>query len=167
MEKGFSTKFTKIVTDLQNIHDELEESKDNNRKILDAMDDGMFFLNSKLLIQSEYSIILEKIIIQKKLANQSFFELLENRIPEKAIEDVKEFLNLMFQEDHDESTISELNPLLNIEFHIVDDSGLWQSSKYLSFAHEEKLRINTNSNKFFIGNYLISLYPFIPFFTIM
>ena len=89
MEKGFSTNFTKIVTDLQNIHDELEESKDNNRQILDAMDDGVFFLNSKLLIQNDYSIILEKIIIQTKLANRSFFELLENRIPDKAIEMLK------------------------------------------------------------------------------
>lgn len=133
MEKGFSTTITKIVTDLQNIHNELEESRDNNKQILDVMYDGIFFLNSKLLIQNDYSIILEKIINQKKLANRSFFELLENRIPEKAIEDVKEFLNLMFQEDHDEHTINELNPLLNIEFHLVDESGLWQSAKYLSF----------------------------------
>lgn len=140
MEKGFNTNFAKIVTDLQNIHDELEEAKDNNRQILDALDDGIFFLNSELLIQNDYSIILEEIITQTKLANRYFFELLENRVPDKAIEDVKEFLKLMFQEDHDENTIYELNPLLNIEFHLVEESGLWQSSKYLSFKFKRIIR---------------------------
>ena len=146
MKKGFITNLTEIDPDIQNMHVEFDELGDSNKQILDALDDGVFFLNSKFLIQNDYSIILEKIILQKDLAGRNFFELLENRIPEKAIGYVKEFLNLMFKEDHEENTINELNPLLNVEFHIVDEKGLWHSSKFLSFKFK-RIFLNSKIDK--------------------
>jgi len=101
--------------------------------ILQSIDEGLFFLNPQFEMEDDFSHSLENIIDQKITPGQNFVSLLEHRVPENVISNSMEFLSLMFREDLDEETITELNPLHICEFHFENRWGLWTSSKFLSF----------------------------------
>jgi hypothetical protein len=101
--------------------------------ILKNAAEGLFFLNEKLDINHYYSQSLEKIIGIPNLENRNFINLLENRVPAQIIDNTKEYLELIFRQDLDETVINELNPLIETEFFYEDEWGIWTTSKYLSF----------------------------------
>lgn len=107
--------------------------------ILKNVGEGIFFLNHQYEIDQYYSSALEEILIIKNLENQNFITLLENRVPEQVINNVREYLELMFREDLDEEVINDLNPLIETEFFYEDEWGMWTSSKYLSFKFRRVL----------------------------
>jgi hypothetical protein len=112
----------------------LEERK--NKHIIKALDIGLLFLDSDYTIQKDYSLALEEIINQKNLADKNFIEILANKVPEKVINDTREYLEFMFREELDEEIINEMNPLIKSEFHFENEWGIWEFSKHLSFEFE-------------------------------
>ncbi len=104
--------------------------------VLDNAGEGIFFLNREYEIYRYYSAALESILSIKDLENKNFISLLENRVPEQVINNVREYLELMYREDLDEEVINELNPLIDTEFFYEDEWGMWTSSKYLSFKFQ-------------------------------
>jgi HPt (histidine-containing phosphotransfer) domain-containing protein len=114
-------------------YEKLIQAKSDKEFILQALDEGIFFLNSELDLQGDFSESFQNLIDQKVTAGQAFISLLEKRIPDNIIKNTLEFLILMFREDLDEDTILELNPLKMVEFHFENRWGLWTSSKYLAF----------------------------------
>jgi two-component system chemotaxis sensor kinase CheA len=107
--------------------------------VLDNAGEGIFFLNREYEIYRYYSAALESILSIKDLENKNFISLLENRVPEQVINNVREYLELMYREDLDEEVINELNPLIDTEFFYEDEWGMWTSSKYLSFKFQRVL----------------------------
>ena len=105
----------------------------NKQEILNALEEGLLYLNEDLEISDEYSGSLERIIDQEIISGQPFISLFENRVPENIVNNTLEFLSLMLKDDLDEDTINELNPLHAVEFHFENRWGLWTSSKYLKF----------------------------------
>lgn len=101
--------------------------------ILNNAEEGIFFLNKFLELNRYYSKSIERILGITNLEEKNFIDILENRIPSQIIENTKEFLKLMFQDDLDEEVIKELNPLIETEFFYEDEWGIWTTSKYLSF----------------------------------
>ncbi len=101
--------------------------------VLQNTSEGVFFLDSQYTILTPYSRAAREMLSVENFDNSNFIALLENRIPEQIIENVREYLSLMFREDLDDDVIAELNPLSRIEFFFEDDWGLWTSSKFLSF----------------------------------
>ena len=120
-------------SDFQIIYDDWLNINKNIKTILECTEESMFFIDAKLNIELQYSKSLEKAFNQKKLSNQSFLSLLEDRIPNSVIKDTQEYIELMFKDELDTEIINELNPLLDIELNFEDQSGLWTSSKYFSF----------------------------------
>lgn len=118
---------------------QLEKEKGFINSILEVTDNGFFILDSDLIIQERYSAILFDIFGTTKIDGKSFIEIIKNRVPENIIVETQEYLKLMFREDLDEETISELNPLSGIEFHYEDVTGLWHSTKHLSFTFHRHL----------------------------
>ncbi|MCK5078088.1 MAG: GAF domain-containing protein, partial [Calditrichia bacterium] len=117
---------------------ELTESRDNlamakkeTDSILTNVEEGLFLLNKSGDIGSQYSKSLEYILAEKKLADQNFIQIIKKMIPESTFESVDEYLELMFREDIEEETISELNPLSEIELNVMDNNK--STSKYLAF----------------------------------
>jgi len=108
--------------------------------ILQTLEEGVFFLNSKHEIEDEYSTAFENILDQRVSNGQNFLELLKSRVPENIINNTIEFLNLMFREDLDDETVNELNPLSTVEFHFENRWGLWTSSKFLSFKFKRVIQ---------------------------
>ena len=136
MPDGFKSTISKISTDFEKISVDLDNEKRKSEQILQAIDECVFFLDSENKIKDNYSKILEDIFHQKELMGQNFIDLLANKVPENIIENTREYLEFLFQNDMDEETINELNPLYEVEFHYEDQWGLWTSSKYLSFKFQ-------------------------------
>ncbi len=100
--------------------------------ILQNADEGIFFLNNKLVINQFYTKSLGKILGISNLKNKNFIDILENHVPEQIIDNTQEYLEMLFRDDLDEEIINELNPLIDVEFFFEDDWGIWTSSKYLT-----------------------------------
>ncbi len=114
--------------------------KSSKEIILQSLEEGVFFLNSKHEIEDEYSTAFENILDQRVSSGQNFLDLLKSRVPENIINNTIEFLNLMFRDDLDDETVNELNPLSTVEFHFENRWGLWTSSKFLSFKFKRILQ---------------------------
>lgn len=135
----------KIEIDTQNYFDNFGSSRHQLLQILDALDTGIFFLNSKLILDATHSKFFSDIFEPETVSHRPFLELLENKVSEKALEEAEEYLKFMFMEEHDEMTIADLNPLKKIELHLSDENGMWKASKHLSFKFKrirEEGRIN-------------------------
>jgi CheY-like chemotaxis protein len=123
---------------------ELEESKANTDNILENVKDGLFLLDNELNFKPQYSLILEKIFLQKNLGNSNFISYLDKKIPDKLKLACKDYLELMFRDDIHEKTIEELNPLTEIETKFENGSKGSDILKILSFNFK---RVSKNENK--------------------
>ena len=133
MEENISTSEIEENLEGEMPPEKTDSPKNEKNIILQTVEEGLFFLNSDFELESEYSDALEGIIDQKVTAGQSFLDIFSNRVPENIINNLEEYLNLLFREDLDDDTLEELNPLSRVEFHFENRWGLWTSSKFLSF----------------------------------
>lgn len=102
--------------------------------LMEQVNIGLFFLNRQGIISGQFSASLPVILEEENIADRPFLEILDSRIPEKALRETKEYLDLMLDQEHDEKTIDELNPLKMIEVFSKNESGLWSNVKNLSIA---------------------------------
>jgi ligand-binding sensor domain-containing protein len=118
-------RFKKIEIQKKYLEDQIAERtweiKERNRQLIFSMketdnilhniEEGIFLLNEKYNINSQYSSALESILEQKKLARCNFIDLLENTVTHKIHQSTQEFIELMFNDSVDEETLINLNPL--------------------------------------------------------
>ena len=108
-------------------------SKKQTDNILNNVEEGIFLINNRFRIESQYSAALETIFEEKILARKNFLELIENKVTLKIYTSITEFLELMFDDSVDETTIIELNPMSKIKLTFGSDDGKWTETKHLTF----------------------------------
>jgi response regulator RpfG family c-di-GMP phosphodiesterase len=123
---------------------ELQEAKKNTDNILENVRDGFFLLDSKLNFKPQYSLALEKILVQKKLGHVNFIQFLDKKIPDKIKFACRDYLELMFRDDVHEKTLDELNPLAMTEVNFKNDTNKPANLKTLSFNFK---RVCNNDQK--------------------
>jgi ligand-binding sensor domain-containing protein/signal transduction histidine kinase len=112
---------------------ELLRAKRDTDDILNNVKEGIFLLNSNFEIGLQYSLSLEKLLHEQKLAGFNFLHLLQSKLDGEIVKSTEEYLNLLFKDDVDEESLKELNPLSEVELNIVDENNKWMNSKFLSF----------------------------------
>jgi HPt (histidine-containing phosphotransfer) domain-containing protein len=115
-------------SNLHRYRENLEKAKAETDNILASVKEGLFLLNNELKIGSQYSKELLNILRVNKLANRKFLNILKNKISKDNINDTKHYLELLFDNKHDEEMLEDLNPLNEIEV-IVDNQ-----KKFLTFS---------------------------------
>jgi HAMP domain-containing protein/signal transduction histidine kinase len=119
--------------------DQVEERNRHVHKILETVNEGLFLMRSDFLIQPGHSKITEA-IFQRKIDGISFLDLL-SPVPNAALQPVigedtrlatKHYLDLLLNPRIKEKLIQQTNPLVEVEFRIVQPKGA-QSSKFLEF----------------------------------
>ena len=115
-------------SNLHRYRENLEKAKAETDNILASVKEGLFLLNNELKIGSQYSKELLNILRVNKLANRNFLNILKNKISKDNINDTKHYLELLFDNKHDEEMLEDLNPLKEIEV-IVDNQ-----KKFLTFS---------------------------------
>jgi ligand-binding sensor domain-containing protein/signal transduction histidine kinase len=119
--------------ELNERNSELNRSKKETDDILQNVKDGLFLLDEKYCIESQYSAALEKIFGESNLGRKSFLKYLENKIGPEIIDSTASYLDLLFTKKIDEHMLSELNPLGQIELHFENGKIDESISKYLTF----------------------------------
>jgi ligand-binding sensor domain-containing protein/signal transduction histidine kinase len=112
---------------------ELLRAKRDTDDILNNVEEGIFLLNSKFEIGSQYSHVLDNMLYEQEIAGRDFLEILDKKVDSKIVKNTGEYLELMFKGDVDELTMYDLNPLVEIELNLTDENNAWMRSTYLSF----------------------------------
>ena len=106
----------------------LQIAKKETDNILFNVNEGLFLLNRKYVLGSQYALILERIFERKKLGHMNFFDLLKDGVEKKNLSTLHRYLTLMFREDIDEHMLDELNPGNQLEMQFDGR----KRSKYLT-----------------------------------
>ena len=108
---------------------ELTNAKRQTDSILNNVEEGLFLLNNKLEIESQYSLATESVFHTTELAGRPFLGLLEGGVSTAMFTSAREYLELMLNRSVDEITLTELNPLSNVEL-AFEGNG---SAQHLAF----------------------------------
>lgn len=124
--------FRNRTRELKEMNHDLILAKKEMDDILENVKEGLFLINKNYMIESQYSAALEGILSKKNLAKTSFINYFSNKLNEKEVKSIKEYLDIMFDESLEESLINHLNPLSNtkLEFSYTQEDTI---TKYLTF----------------------------------
>ena len=123
--------------------EELKGKYKESDNIMKNVEEGLFILNNHYKIGTQYSQAFEQIIEEKDLANKKLTDILDGKIAKDQESSIKEYLNLMIENEVDEETLQDLNPLNRIELNFVDNGKVWTQSKFLDFKFR---RIPSSNN---------------------
>lgn len=111
---------------------EAEESRRETTEIMSNISEGIFLLNPDHSISLRYSSELESILGKRNIGGRYFTDVFRSMIPKDDINDVKDFLNELFNPKIKIDLIKDLNPLENVQVFVDDFSG-GRIPKYLKF----------------------------------
>ncbi|MGH7727399.1 MAG: ATP-binding protein [Vulcanimicrobiaceae bacterium] len=112
---------------------ELYDAKTNSDLIMDTVNQGLFLIDGKFLIQGQYSRELEGILRMPNLAGFNFLNILQRLLTERMFNTSKDYLDLLFDVRRRERTVLKVNPLDEIEVNFPNPQGGF-SSKFLNFS---------------------------------
>jgi signal transduction histidine kinase len=112
---------------------ELAEAKAGADLIMDTVTQGLFLIDAKYKIQSQYSREVESIFRLPELAGYNFLNILQRLLTERMFNTSRDYLVLLFDKAKKERTVLKVNPLAEIEINFADPEGGFLS-KYLSFS---------------------------------
>ncbi|MEJ2055549.1 MAG: ATP-binding protein, partial [Calditrichaceae bacterium] len=122
---------TQSNLELELSKENLEEAKKETDNILQNVNEGFFLLDKNYRISSQYSAALEDIFSKKKIAQLNLINFLKNKISAGDVTNSLSYLELLFDDNIDESQITDLNPLVDIEFSFKKKGT--EQNKYLNF----------------------------------
>ena len=111
---------------------DLLQAKRETDNILNNVKDGLFLLNRENRIASQYSASLEKIFEQKNLGEQVLTEFLADKIKDKGVESLPDYLKLLFDPQVDAQSLYDLNPISQVPV-ICCGNGKDERIKQLTF----------------------------------
>jgi Amt family ammonium transporter len=107
----------------------LTDAKRDTDNILSNVEEGIFLIDKAYNIKPQYSKALERIFDKQNLGNINFITLIGQYVNEETLNNVQDFLELLFQPEIDEMNLIDLNPL--VEAPLKNDS--FQNEKFLTF----------------------------------
>jgi len=111
----------------------IAEAQNETREILDTVNEGLFLLDRDGKIGDQYSAELEKILGREGIGGQDLELLLKKVVSEKDLNTTRKFIGLLFDPSKREKLLGSLNPLKEVEAHLINARGVYQS-KFLSFT---------------------------------
>lgn len=119
--------------ELRKSRNSLQSAKRETDTILQNVNEGLFILDFKHRIGSQHSRALTEILQKNDLRQKTLLEVLEKELSESEVENINDYLDLMFNSDIDEETLEELNPMANIELTLQNKNELMSTDKVLAF----------------------------------
>jgi PAS domain S-box-containing protein len=112
---------------LKKYRENLEETKLQTDNILANVKEGLFLLNQDYIIAGQHSRELRNILEESKIANRNLLDILRNKVDPEILDTTRQYLELLFDDEHDEIVLEDLNPLYQMEMLIH------KNKKYLTF----------------------------------
>ena len=108
---------------------QLQQSQDENEKILNTMRTGLFSINKYYVIGSQYSKVTEKIFETNELAQAGFFTILKKCMNSDQLRVTDKYLTILFNNTINDAFTADLNPLQSVQMEFKPDL-----IKYVRFA---------------------------------
>ena len=89
------------ISDRKKAEKELRKMKRETDDILNNVKEGLFLINSKFTIESQYSTALEDILGEKELAGKNIISILENNVSSEVLTNAVDYLEFMFNAELD------------------------------------------------------------------
>ena len=95
--------------------------RDEIAAMKDSLKIGIFFMDRDYVIQDNYSRYLEELLSDNDLKGKLFTDLLAASVSAKEMDSIKDYLGMVFDRAFDHATLSEINPLHELQY--VDSKG--------------------------------------------
>lgn len=112
-----------------------EAARDEIDQIMGTVDSGLFLVDNKLQIGSQYSNKLESLIGMKEIAGQNLNNLLIKLVDKSQIETTASYINQLYNAKIKEKLVADLNPLDRVE--VIQRDG---KKSYLKFNFNRVVR---------------------------
>jgi two-component system chemotaxis sensor kinase CheA len=89
----------------------------------DSLKIGLFFMDRDGVIQDHYSRYLEEMLSEKDLFGKRFPSLLSASFSAKELNGIYDYFEMVFQHEHDQDMLDELNPLNEFEYVNANTGG--------------------------------------------
>ena len=123
----------RTVRNLRDSDAKLDRAQQETTGIMNTVREGLFLLDSDLIIGSQYSNETEEIFETRRVGEQQFSDLMQGVLTPAEIDTAEEFIKLLFNPDVIADLTEGLNPLEQIEVNLVQENGA-SVSKFLSFT---------------------------------
>jgi len=120
------------ILEVQN--DKLRRARENAHNILIHAEEGLFLLDNNFKIKPDYSRAMDYIFSQSNLGNRDFIGLIRPHVSKYVDDDIRTYLELMFDKSIEVENFSDLNPLNLLEYR--NENHI----KYLSFRNENHIK---------------------------
>ena len=122
-----------FIRQLRETDEQIQQARDETRRILDTVGEGLFLLDRDFIISSEHSLFAEKLFGDKNIAGSNFLDLFRNRVSEKDLQTVHKYLKLLLEGQINENLVTDLNPLQEVKLAINNEHGQFEN-KYVRFS---------------------------------
>lgn len=123
----------------------VEKSRKETEDILENVNEGLLLLDQHYIIGSQHSKSLHVLFKEDNLAGRNFIDLLRPLVTEKTLDTVEDYTEILFSPRANESLISDLNPLKQVEVNLTTDAAAFDI-RYFTFQFSrvyEKKVFNT------------------------
>jgi len=110
----------------------IEAATEENREILASVREGLFLLTPEHQLGSQLSASTHELFSKQLSPGQNLFELLSTLVSDKALNDARDYVELLFSPHVKEKLIQGINPLSEVELTVKNRLGQ-DTTRYLSF----------------------------------
>jgi len=111
---------------------ELEKARQETNGILNTVREGLFLVDENRIISNEYSNEMEDIFETPNIGGREFTDLLSKIVTSTDLDNMKTFVEILFDPKVVENLIGNLNPLQQIKVSVEKPDGSTEE-KHLSF----------------------------------
>lgn len=113
----------KFIRRLRENDRQIEIAQNETGEILATVKEGLFLLDEKFHIGSQFSASLGKILGTPVVAGADFKEILRNMLPAPTYINACDYIGLLFSEHIKENLLGDLNPLNQVEVTVRNKQG--------------------------------------------
>lgn len=110
-----------------------EKAQRETTEILNTVNEGLFLLSPELLIGTQFSRSMHKILQHEISAQIPFMPILKELVSEEIYTQANNYIDLLFGNKVKENLVLSLNPLLEVQVHTKNDASHSFNQRYLSF----------------------------------
>ncbi len=110
----------------------IDAANEENREILVSVREGLFLLTPDFRLGSQVSRSSHQLFGRKLSPGDHFFELLQPLVSEKALQDGRDYVDLLFAPHVKEALVQNINPLSEVRIAVKNRLGQ-DDHRYLSF----------------------------------
>lgn len=112
---------------------ELEKAQRETTEILNTVKEGLFLLDPELLIGTQFSSSINKILQHEISAKVPFMPILEALVSAEVYSQASNYISLLFGNKVKENLILSLNPLMQVQVYSSTSNKIASAPRYLSF----------------------------------